>query len=132
MRMPWEEDIDWGNTATTIVKGKPMIEMERAVNQILWYECMGDVDEYFENDTYIAKPYDWSEYDNNDWHFYHKPSGLKIQWYKYPLRGAMWNMELTHEQFLDVLYDCRSSRYKNITWDHDKWWERRADEGITE
>lgn len=105
-----------------------MIEMERAVNQILWYECMGDVDEYFENDTYIVKPYDWSFDDNNDWHFYHKPSGLKIQWYKYPLRGSMWNMELTHEQFLDVLYDCRSSRYKNITWDHDKWWERRYDD----
>ena len=24
MRMPWEDDIDWGNTATTIVKGEPM------------------------------------------------------------------------------------------------------------
>ena len=109
-----------------------MIEMERAVNQILWYECIGEVDEYFENDTYIVKPYDWSIDDNNDWHFYHKPSGLKIQWYKYPLRSPMWNMELTHEQFLDVLDDCRSSRYKNITWSHDKWWERRTDEGITE
>ena len=26
MRMPWEEDKDWGNTATTIIKGEPTFE----------------------------------------------------------------------------------------------------------
>ena len=24
MKMPWEDDINWGNTATTVVKGEPM------------------------------------------------------------------------------------------------------------
>ena len=27
MSMPWEDDINWGNTATTVVKGEPMSEI---------------------------------------------------------------------------------------------------------
>lgn len=32
MRMPWEDDINWGNTATTIVKGEP-IDMGVYINK---------------------------------------------------------------------------------------------------
>lgn len=32
MRMPWEDDIDWGNTATTIVKGEPMSILIKGMN----------------------------------------------------------------------------------------------------
>lgn len=102
-----------------------MYAMERRVNQIVWAYFMKDVDEgvKFENDTYIIKPYDWSDKDDNAWHFYHKPSGLKVQWYKYPLRSPYSNMEITHEQWWDVLADCYNSTSDLIIYDHNKWWE---------
>lgn len=110
-----------------------MFDMERTVNQILWEHIMGylgfDWDNTYENDTFVVKAYDWSDVeDANDWHFWHKPSGFKLQWYKYPLRGVMCNMKITHEQFSDILYDCRNSMEegKSVRWLHeiDKWWER--------
>lgn len=102
-----------------------MYSMERRVNQIVWAYFMKDVDEdvRFENDTYIIKPYDWSNKDDNVWNFYHKPSGLKVQWYKYPLRSPYSNMEITNEQWWDVLADCYNSTSDLITYDHNKWWE---------
>lgn len=110
-----------------------MFDMERKVNQILWEHIMGELgcswDKTYENDTFIVKAYDWSDVENaNDWHFWHKPSGFKLQWYKYPLRGVMCNMKITHEQFADILYDCHNSMEegKSVKWLHeiDKWWER--------
>ena len=111
-----------------------MFDMERRVNQILWEYIMGDLgctlDKTYENDTFIVKAYDWKDdkENANDWHFWHKPSEFKLQWYKYPLRGVMCNMKITHEQFVDILYDCRNSMEegKSVRWLHeiDKWWER--------
>ena len=105
--------------------------MERNVNQILWYSIFTEDGEYsygrnghnFENETFKVRSYDWNE-ENNDYHFHHKPSGLKIYWYKYPLRDPMSNMEnLTHEQFLEVLRDCWNSLQTGITYDIEAWWE---------
>ena len=110
-----------------------MFDMERTVNQILWEHIMGDLgfdwDNTYENDTFIVKAYDWSDVeDANDWHFWHKPSGFKLQWYKYPLRGVMCNMKITHEQFADILYDCRNSMEEGKSFKYlhevDKWWAR--------
>lgn len=102
-----------------------MYAMERRVNQIVWAYFMKDIDEgvRFENDTYIIKPYDWSDKDDNAWHFYHKPSGLKVQWYKYPLRSPYSNMEITNEQWWVVLADCYNSTSNLIKYDYDAWWE---------
>lgn len=101
------------------------IEMERPVNQTLWGAIMWDygTDSTIENETFVCKMYDWSDKDDNDWHFWHKPSGLKIQWYKYPLRSPYSNMEITHGQFWDVLHDCRNSIYPKVTTQITKWWE---------
>lgn len=111
-----------------------MFDMERRVNEILWVHIMGDLgytwDNVYENDVFIVRAYDWSDTEDNtnDWHFWHKPSGFKLQWYKYPLRGVMCNMKITHEQFVDILYDCRNSMEegKKVKYLHeiDKWWER--------
>ena len=100
-------------------------EIERMVNQTLWYAIMYEPyqgEKYFENDTFIVRPFSWEgevwdsniKYDekyshDNSWHFWHKPSGLKIQWYKYPLRGIEANMDITNEQFYAVLQDCMNS-----------------------
>ena len=74
-------------------------QMERDVNQILWYSVFDEDGEFsygrngnnFENETFEVKSYDWNDEDKNDYHFYHKPSGLKVSWYKYPLRSPMSN-----------------------------------------
>lgn len=112
--------------------------MERAVNQVLWEKFMGDLgcnwDCIYENDTFCVKAYDWSDVDDyehysNEWHFWHKPSGLKVCWYKYPLRGCECNMKgLSNEFFLEVLKDCYNSRQEdehgNVFYDCCKWWNR--------
>ena len=39
--------------------------------------------------------------------FEHFTSGLKIEWYKYPMRGATMNLPLDETQFANILDDCR-------------------------
>ena len=107
------------------------IRMEREVNQILWHRIMGDLgsswDDIFENDTFAVRAYDWNdEAHGNDWHFWHKPSGFMIEWYKYPLRSPYSNMDISNRRFLDILYDCHNSMQTSsprLLHDCDKWWE---------
>lgn len=103
--------------------------MDRMVSQILWEHCMGELGidgNDLENDTFAVRSYNWVDDDANDWHFWHKPSGLKVEWYKYPLRGFSTNMEITDAQFLDVLRDCQNSleegKQLKILHSFDKWW----------
>lgn len=109
------------------------IRMERQVNQILWGEVMGDLghnwDRTYANDTFEVRAYDWADADDdsNAWHFWHKPSGFKLEWYKYPLRSPYANMNITHEQFLNILYDCHNSMQEGkrcrVLYGVVKWWE---------
>ena len=110
--------------------------MTRDVSQILWEHCMGELGidgNNYENDTFAVRSYDWVDEDKNDWHFWHKPSGLKVEWYKYPLRGFEANMDITDDQFLEVLWDCTNSmeheKDSNIKYFHDvhKWWADRTE-----
>jgi hypothetical protein len=41
--------------------------------------------------------------------FHHKPTGYKLQWYKYPLRGSYANQDLDFDEFTDIVDDCRAS-----------------------
>ena len=104
--------------------------MTRMVSQILWGHCMGELGyngNDYENDTFAVRSYDWVDEDNNEWHFWHKPSGLKVQWYKYPLRGFETNMDIADDQFLDILRDCTNSMEvgKDFKILHEvrKWWD---------
>ena len=105
--------------------------MEREVNQCIWETYMDDLgenpDNNYENDTFCIRAYNWADIDDeNNWHFWHKPSGLRIQWYKYPLRGCMWNIPLTHEGFAEVLKDCHNSMQEGekikFLYDCNQWW----------
>ena len=105
-----------------------MQPLQREVNQELWAYIMeekynGELP--FENDVFQIKPYSWGDAPN-DWHFYHKPSGLKVYWYKYPLRGATANMNITPEQFRTVLYDCMNSVHPQFTTMITKWWKNEG------
>ena len=41
--------------------------------------------------------------------FEHKPTGLKIAWYKYPMRDAYSNQNVDIDEFKRILDDCASS-----------------------
>lgn len=110
--------------------------VNRKVWQILWDYILGkrgfglNDGRYFENDIFEYKSYCWFDDDDierNEYHFYHKPSGFKIQWYKYALRGAYCNMDITDSQFIDILYDCLNSLQigSDVRFIHDvdKWWD---------
>lgn len=111
--------------------------VNRKVWQILWEATLGEKGfgyhgEYFTNNTFEYKPYRWDDWDDdvvqyNEYHFWHKPSGFKIQWYKYALRGAYCNMDITDSQFVDILRDCVNSLQPKegfrVIYDVDKWWE---------
>ena len=128
---------DGGNLKLTI-SSKCDIPFEREVNECLWNYTMihrtkldmhenilGLNGNDFENDTFMVRSYSWREDDEdevNQYHFWHKPSGFKLQWYKYPLRSPYANMEITHEQFLYILRDCTNSIHPNFTYQIDEWW----------
>ena len=105
-------------------------KLEREVNEVLWYSVFDGIYAYgrdindFENDTFKVESYNWNDEDDNDYHFWHKPSGLKICWYKYPLRSPMSNMEITHEQFLSVLRDCFNSLKTGVSYEIEQWWNK--------
>lgn len=113
------------------------IPFERDVNEVLWNSTMilkskwenilGNNGHDYENDTFMVCSYNWGFDDEsdakNEYHFWHKPSGFKLQWYKYPLRDPYVNMDISHEQFLDVLRDCTNSIHPNFTYAINEWWK---------
>lgn len=62
--------------------------------------------------------------------FYHKPSGYKLTWYKYPMRGALANKDITPNQFVQILSHCINSYNKNklkdgevlVIYSCQEWW----------
>ena len=113
------------------------IPFERSTNEVLWNytmvlkskweDILGNNGHDYENDTFMVRSYDWGLDDEankkNEYHFWHKPSGFKLQWYKYPLRDPYVNMDITHEQFLDILRDCMNSIHPNFTYAINEWWK---------
>lgn len=110
------------------------VPLNRKIIDPLWEHHLGryglgeNDGEKYEDDTFICKSYDWSDEGNNEYHFYHKPTGYKIQWYKYAMRGATANMSLSWEQIRDILADCENSYNKTkgnkVSVYVDKWWEK--------
>lgn len=113
------------------------IPFERSTNEVLWNytmvlkskweDILGNNGHDYENDTFMVRSYDWGLDDEankkNEYHFWHKPSGFKLQWYKYPLRDPYVNMDISHEQFLDILRDCTNSIHPNFTYAINEWWK---------
>lgn len=114
------------------MKNEKYCEFERQVNQDLFYYILGDFyknleGDSFENDTFIIRYYDWVN-DNEKPNFEHKASGFKMYWYKYPLRSPEVNMNITHEQFSDILYDCKNSLYTFVKYVINEWWKESKGE----
>lgn len=66
---------------------------------------------YFENDTFILMPYYWGEdkeickFPN----FVHKPTGFELQWYKFPLRDSYMNKNISFDELMEIMEDCKRS-----------------------
>lgn len=102
------------------------------------YEDFYDNYSGYENDVFYIRPYNWGgEYfdcncglddivdekgldryslgfhskgcDAWETNFYYKPTGLKIVWYKYPLRSAVSNQELDEKTLRAIMYHCKKS-----------------------
>lgn len=108
--------------------------IDRAVFECIWNRYFGDGigrEEDYKNDIFECRVYCWNEEVwNNEYHFWHKPTGYKLRWYKYPLRGAEANMDLSPRQFLEILVDCTNSIYKDQNLKVEdktvgKWWEEK-------
>ena len=65
----------------------------------------------FENDTFTINPYYWGEDESimQEPNFVFKPTGLKIDWYKYPFRDSYSNKEITFEELKQILKKCKES-----------------------
>ena len=112
------------------------IPFNRGVNTELFYYWLGEFYEdlglVYENDTFMIRRYNYGEDDEvgtNEYHFYHKPSGLTIYWYKYPFRASASNIDITYDQFREVPIDCRNSLegrkvYNLISGPY--WWEVKS------
>ena len=74
----------------------------------------GCEDIYFENDLFVIRPYYWGESQviREKPNFVFKPTGLEIQWYKYPFRDAYLNQEVSFSEFEDMVKQCRESLLK--------------------
>ena len=65
----------------------------------------------YENDTFVIRPYYWGEDDDEAVlpNFEYKPMGLEIRWYKYPMRDAYSNMDISTTEFGRILRACEAS-----------------------
>ena len=65
----------------------------------------------FENETFVIRPYYWGEDDDIAAlpNFEFKPTGLQIKWYKYPMRDAYSNMDISVEEMKYILAGCAAS-----------------------
>lgn len=77
----------------------------------------------FENDVFRIEPYFWDDCEcpgtDDDIHlencpervpnFLHKPSGFRIEWYKYPFRDAYMTPSVALQRWLEIVGECCAS-----------------------
>ena len=66
---------------------------------------------YFDNGVFMLNPYYWGDADDlaEMCNFKYYPTNYELCWYKYPLRDAWANKELTFDDFCDLIDKCRES-----------------------
>ena len=68
-------------------------------------------DDCYETDTFIIRPYYWGEDETiaDLPNFVYKPTGLEICWYKYPMRNAFSNKNISVKELKKILKACSKS-----------------------
>ena len=64
-----------------------------------------------ENDTFVLRPYYWGGNSRaaRRPNFVFKPTGYQLKWYKYPLRDAYANKDISFGDFCTMLGKCAES-----------------------
>lgn len=72
------------------------------------YHGMDDRGDGIDNETFTIRPYYWGEDEAIAElpNFVYKPTGLEISWYKYPMRNAYSNQDVSVEDFKAILDNC--------------------------
>lgn len=120
MKKATAEDMELGNLVFGNSRGeycvRPREDYEEIFIQFLednGFDSYGHSDKghVFENDTFIIRPYYWGddEEEAEKPNFVYKPTGLEIQWYKYPMRDAYSNQNISIKTFKDILTECANS-----------------------
>ena len=73
----------------------------------------------FDCDEFSVLSYFWGECLCDDEHvpgcradlpnFLHKPSGLELRWYKYPLRDSYMSREVPLDEWAQIIAECKSA-----------------------
>lgn len=67
-----------------------------------------------DNGIFRVLPYWWGNSENIAKlpNFVYYPTQYELSWYKYPLRDSYANKEISYDEFLKILEDCKNSLYK--------------------
>jgi hypothetical protein len=71
--------------------------------------------DYFDNDVWSARSYWWGDEEAPEAdlpNFIHKPSGLELRWYKYPMRDSYFNREISPLEWFNIIQECVTSLQK--------------------
>lgn len=118
------EDMELGNLMFGNSRGEYKVEPRMAYQEPfarfidtlgLDYHAMDDHGNGVDNDVFTIRPYYWGEDEDIAAlpNFVYKPTGLEISWYKYPMRDAYSNQDVSLEQFVEILADCERSMKVN-------------------
>lgn len=116
-------DLELGNLMFGNSRGEYLIEDREEYQEIFcdflerngfdfggWHDKYGDK---YENDTFIIRAYYWGEDENIAAlpNFVYKPTGFEIRWYKYPMRNAFANQDISLKEFEEIMRDCDKSMW---------------------
>lgn len=110
-----EDDIPYGSIVPYEIQCLKPIEPNpdnyKKVKAVTHVIPVKETNEYFENDVFIMRPFYWGECLEiiRKPNFIYKPLGLEITWYKYPLRSATSNINISTEEFDKIIDDCVKS-----------------------
>lgn len=90
---------------------KPSEDDIKIESKIIYYPLKEDTHMYFENDTFILRPYYWGDSPElmAKPNFVYKPENIIINWYKFPLRDAYINENISFEKFEEIVRECKRS-----------------------
>ena len=86
----------------------------------------------YDNGTFVIRPYYWGEDEEIAAlpNFEFKPTGLQIKWYKYPMRDAYSNMDISVEEMKYILAGCAASLRKPVRGERANFIGEPCDDGI--
>ena len=123
------EDIELGNLLFGNARGEYHLDDRERWSKMFWNYFQDDFDYHmyyepeqedrehtterggYENDVFKTNPYYWGEDEDimEEPNFLYKPTGLEIQWYKYPLRDTFFNQDISFEEGEKVFKHCAES-----------------------